>query len=85
MRTSILLFISFFTFGIMTGQNIAVLQYDGGGDWYSNPTSIGNLVKFCNENIETTLLQNPTAVKPNSIDIFDYPLIHVTGHGNIFF
>ena len=69
----------------MTGQNIAVLQYDGGGDWYSNPTSIENLVKFCNENIKTTIVQNPTAVKPNNIDIFDYPLIHVTGHGNIFF
>ena len=74
-----------FSVGTIEGQNIAVLQYSGGGDWYSNPTSIANLVRFCNENIQTTIQQKPVTVTPNSIDIFDYPLVHMTGHGNVFF
>ena len=74
-----------FSFGTITSQSIAVLQYGGGGDWYSNPTSLINLVSFCNENIQTTIKQRPVTVTPNSIDIFDYPLVHMTGHGNVFF
>jgi hypothetical protein len=74
-----------FSFGTITSQSIAVLQYGGGGDWYSNPTSLVNLVSFCNENIQTTMKQKPVTVTPNSIDIFDYPLVHMTGHGNVFF
>ena len=34
---------------------IARLQYDGGGDWYANPTSLPNLIKFCNENLKTNI------------------------------
>lgn len=74
-----------FSFGTITSQSIAVLQYGGGGDWYSNPTSLVNLVSFCNENIQTTIKQKPVTVTPNSIDIFDYPMVHMTGHGNVFF
>ncbi|MFT4848263.1 MAG: hypothetical protein ACI83B_000789 [Sediminicola sp.] len=73
------------SFGTITSQSIAVLHYGGGGDWYSNPTSLVNLVNFCNENIQTTMKKNPVTVTPNSIDIFDYPLVHMTGHGNVFF
>jgi hypothetical protein len=74
-----------FSFGTITSQSLAVLQYGGGGDWYSNPTSLANLVRFCNENIQTTIRQKPVTVTPNSIDIFDYPLVHMTGHGNVYF
>ena len=34
---------------------IAVLKYNGGGDWYSNPTSLPNLIEFCNTNISTKI------------------------------
>ncbi|TPN89307.1 DUF4159 domain-containing protein [Aquimarina algicola] len=67
------------------GQDIAVLQYKGGGDWYSNPTALPNLITFCNQNINTAIAPKPKTVKPESIDIFQYPYIHMTGHGNVFF
>lgn len=66
-------------------QQIAVLQYGGGGDWYSNPTALPNLIDFCNKNIETAIQPKPATVSPSSIDLYDYPLIHMTGHGNVFF
>ncbi|MCF6308573.1 MAG: DUF4159 domain-containing protein [Flavobacteriaceae bacterium] len=69
----------------VSSQEIAVLQYSGGGDWYANPTSLPNLIKFCNENINTTLSKNPQVVTPNSVDLFDYPFVHMTGHGNVYF
>ena len=85
MHLKILTLFTFLSFGTITAQMIAVLQYGGGGDWYSNPTSLINLVKFCNENIQTTIKQKPVTVTPNSIDIFDFPMVHMTGHGNVFF
>lgn len=66
-------------------QEIAVLKYQGGGDWYSNPTSLPNLIKFCNENIDTALDPKPQTVTPGSTDIFQFPFVHMTGHGNVFF
>ncbi|WP_024771071.1 DUF4159 domain-containing protein [Aquimarina macrocephali] len=67
------------------GQDIAILQYKGGGDWYSNPTALPNLITFCNQNINTAISAKPKTVKPESVDIFQYPYIHMTGHGNVFF
>lgn len=78
-----LVFIAFST--LISAQEIAVLQYGGGGDWYSNPTSLPNLIQFCNENINTTLAKKPQVVTPNSVDLFDYPFVHMTGHGNVYF
>ena len=66
-------------------QNIAVLKYGGGGDWYSNPTALPNLISFCNAQINTTIKKQVQTVSPNSSDIFQYPFIHMTGHGNVFF
>ena len=66
-------------------QEIALLKYNGGGDWYANPTSLPNLIKFCNQNINTKLNSKPATVTPASPDIFDYPFIHMTGHGNVVF
>lgn len=79
-----LLFImgSYFT---SLAQEIAVLKYQGGGDWYSNPTSLPNLIKFCNENLPTAIKPKPQTVTPGSTDIFQFPFIHMTGHGNVFF
>lgn len=66
-------------------QQIAVLHYNGGGDWYSNPTALPNLVTFCNQKINTNINLKIAEVTPDSPDIFDYPYIHATGHGNILF
>jgi hypothetical protein len=70
---------------IGSSQEIALLKYNGGGDWYANPTSLPNLIKFCNQNINTTIKNKPATVEPGSPDIFSYPYIHATGHGNILF
>ena len=74
-----------FTFGSTFSQEIAVLKYGGGGDWYSNPTSLPNLISFCNQNIDTAINEKPETVTPGSVDIFDYPFVHMTGHGNVYF
>ncbi len=83
----ILLFLFFYCgcIGSFSAQEIALLQYGGGGDWYANPTSLPNLVKFCNQNINTAIKEKTETVSPGSVDIFDYPFIHMTGHGNVFF
>ncbi|WP_335964406.1 DUF4159 domain-containing protein [Galbibacter sp. PAP.153] len=76
----------FCLFGLLAqSQEIALLKYKGGGDWYANPTSLPNLIKFCNKNIHTTINEKPATVEPGSSDIFQYPFIHMTGHGNVFF
>lgn len=66
-------------------QEIAVLKYSGGGDWYSNPTSLPNLARFCNQNINTAINTKIATVEANSVEIFSYPFIHMTGHGNVVF
>lgn len=70
---------------ISNAQELALLKYNGGGDWYANPTSLPNLVNYCNQNINTKLNLKPATVSPASPDIFDYPFIHMTGHGNVVF
>ncbi len=64
---------------------IAVLKYKGGGDWYANPTSVPNLVAFCNEHIGTHIDKDVPAVDVGSPDIFNYPILDMTGHGNVLF
>lgn len=66
-------------------QELAVLKYNGGGDWYANPTSVPNLARFCNDHIGTALEPRIATVEIGSPDIFQYPWIHMTGHGNVFF
>ncbi len=64
---------------------MAILKYQGGGDWYGNPTALPNLISFCNENIDTKINPKIETVEVSSPDIFQYPFIHMTGHGNVFF
>lgn len=66
-------------------QEVAVLKYAGGGDWYANPTSLPNLVKYCNQNIQTTLTRKVSVVDVGSAEIVNYPFVHMTGHGNVVF
>lgn len=64
---------------------IAVLKYNGGGDWYANPTALPNLIEFTNKNLGTTIKTQPITVEAGSKEIFNYPFIHMTGHGNVVF
>jgi hypothetical protein len=64
---------------------IALLKYKGGGDWYANPTSLPNLVKFCNQNLNTNIQTDIPTVEVGSIELFNYPFVHMTGHGNVVF
>lgn len=66
-------------------QEIALLKYRGGGDWYANPTALPNLIVFCNQNLDMTLKTTFATVEVGSPDIFNYPFIHMTGHGNVIF
>jgi hypothetical protein len=79
----VFMFLAINTFAQKT--QVAVLKYKGGGDWYSNPTSLPNLVKYCNQNLNTDIDVNVAVVDAGSLDIFNYPFVHMTGHGNVFF
>jgi|TARA_R110002020_G_scaffold4110_1_gene18267 hypothetical protein len=82
---SILQLLFTFSITICASQEVAVLKYGGGGDWYGNPTALPNLVRFCNEQVNTAIATQTETVDPGSIDIFDYAFLHMTGHGNVFF
>lgn len=64
---------------------VAVMKYNGGGDYYANPTSVPNLVEFCNKNLNTTIAKDIPYVEAGSKDLFLYPFVHMTGHGNVVF
>lgn len=80
-----LLILLLFTTPLVKAQEIALLKYSGGGDWYANPTSLPNLIKFCNQNIQTRIKPKPATVEPSSPDLLSYPYVHMTGHGNVVF
>ncbi len=63
----------------------AVLKYNGGGDWYANPTAVPNLVQFCNDQAAMNVNPEVAEVHVSSSEIFNYPFIHMTGHGNVVF
>jgi hypothetical protein len=84
MRNSLVLAILFFC-SLGFSQEIALVKYAGGGDWYANPTSLPNLVKFCNQTINTKLNTKIPTVEVGSTEILSYPFIHMTGHGNVVF
>ncbi len=83
--TGLWCFLTFFVIVASYGQKIAVLKYGGGGDWYSNPTALPNLIEFCNNSIDTKIQAKPETVEVGSVSIFQYPYLHMTGHGNVFF
>jgi len=73
--------------GGISGQNagvkIGLLKYSGGGDWYADPTALPNLIEFCNQNMNTDIFPDPSTIEVGSPEIFNFPLVHLTGHGNI--
>jgi hypothetical protein len=66
-------------------QEIAILKYQGGGDWYANPTAVPNLIAFCNQRIGTSISERPKVVDASSADLNQYPIIFMTGHGHVYF
>jgi hypothetical protein len=60
---------------------LALLVYNGGGDWYANPTALKNLAQFCNQQLNTRIDSREAQVDVGSPDLFNYPFVHMTGHG----
>jgi hypothetical protein len=83
-----ILFVILLVQTIAVGQSevqIALLKYRGGGDWYANPTSLPNLVKFFNDQMQTAFNEEVATIEVGDEQIFNYPFVHLTGHGNIVF
>jgi hypothetical protein len=83
MRYLILVCLFCFAFAPPATVKIAKLKYNGGGDWYANKTSLPNLIRFCNQQLGTNIAAEEDIVEAGSADLFNYPFIHLTGHGNI--
>jgi Domain of unknown function (DUF4159) len=64
---------------------IAKLKYNGGGDWYANKTALPNLIKFCNKELGMDLESEEDMIEVGSPDLFLYPYVYMTGHGNVIF
>lgn len=72
--------------GFAQSYQLGLLKYSGGGDWYANlETSLPNLIRFCNANLKTSINPEQAVVEAGSAEIFNYPFIHMTGHGNVIF
>ena len=84
-----LFFLTQIIFSSFCGQHysykIGLLKYNGGGDWYANPTALTNLIEFCNSEIGTNINPVYDEVEVGDNSIFNYPYIHLTGHGNVVF
>ena len=64
---------------------LAKLKYNGGGDWYANKTSLPNLISFCNQNLNMNIDREEAIVEVGSSELYSYPFVHMTGHGNVVF
>lgn len=83
---SFLILFSCFAFGQTPTYQIALVKYGGGGDWYANlETSLPNLIGFCNSNLKTNINPEQAIVEVGNPDIFNYPFVYLTGHGNVVF
>jgi hypothetical protein len=89
MKKILLFFFLFTLFSFSSpapSYQIALLKYNGGGDWYANvETSLPNLIRFCNENLKTNINPEQAIVEVGNPDLFNYPFVHMTGHGNVVF
>ena len=81
----LLLTISFYSAHAQGTLKIAKLKYNGGGDWYANKTALPNLIEFCNREMNMQLAPEEDIVEAGSSDIFLYPYVYMTGHGNVVF
>ena len=81
----LLSFIFILSFKSSSTFKIAKLKYNGGGDWYANRTAIPNLINFCNQNLGMSIATEEAIVEVGSSDLFNYPFVYLTGHGNVVF
>ena len=81
---TIIFILPFYLFS-QSSYQIAILKYNGGGDWYANPTALKNIIKFSNQNIGTNIITDAATVEVGSSEIFNYPFLHMTGHGSVVF
>jgi hypothetical protein len=79
---SIFFSVTFFT-KAQSSYQIALVKYNGGGDWYANPTSLPNLIAYCNQQLNMNISKEVPIVEIGSPEIFNYPFLHLTGHGNV--
>lgn len=79
------LLVIFFSTSLAAQPKIGLLKYGGGGDWYANPTSLPNLVRFINEKTTMQLSPRVETVEVNSPNLYQFQMLHTTGHGNIVF
>ncbi len=84
-RSIHLTFLLFLSAAFTFAQEVAILKYNGGGDWYANPTAVPNLIEFTNTNHYTKIKKRPQTVAVGSNDIFSFPIVFLTGHGNVYF
>ena len=85
LNSTVIIVFCFLLTSNVSAQELAILKYEGGGDWYANPTAVPNLIKFCNANIHTRIKEKPRNIEVKSKEIFNYPMVFLTGHGNVFF
>jgi hypothetical protein len=64
---------------------IARLQYDGGGDWYANPSSLPNLLRAIRERTSLPVEKEEVRLRLTDERLWDYPYLHMTGHGTVRF
>lgn len=69
----------------LPAYKLAKLKYNGGGDWYANRTALPNLINFCNKNLNTNFAEEDAIVEVGSPELFNYPFVYLTGHGNVVF
>lgn len=77
------LIFSWSSFAQNSSYKIGLLKYNGGGDWYANPTALSNLILYCNQELGTNIDPVYDEVSVSDQSIYNYPLVHLTGHGNI--
>ncbi len=70
---------------IAAQPQLARLHYDGGGDWYNDRDILPNIAHKLNATLHTDFSADQAVVKPGDSNIFDYPVIFMTGHGNVIF
>ena len=85
-QTILLFLIAFSTYGqTVKGFEIARLKYNGGGDWYNDPSAEVNLLNFIRTNTNINVNPEYKFVDLSTDEIFSYPFLFMTGHGNVLF
>lgn len=64
---------------------IARLHYGGGGDWYSNPSSLPNLLNYLQTHTAIIATDKEARIKLTDENLYSYPYLYMTGHGNVRF